>query len=74
MIAVTMTAHIEQLVFRAMRRLAVQLVDLVFKTLPLGQVLRGTAISWICAVDEAKLYPILCKHLLSYQGRILKTS
>ena len=68
MIAITMTAHVEEFVFGAMRRLAVELVDLVFKTLPLGQVLEGTAVGWICAVDEAKLYSIWCKHLPSYQG------
>ena len=68
MIAITMTAHVEELVFGATRRLAVELVDLVFEKLPLGQVLRGTAVGWICAVDEAKLYPFLCKHLPPYQG------
>ena len=67
MIAITMTAHVEELVFGATRRLAVELVYLVFETLPLGQVLRGTVIGWICAVDEAKLHLILCKHLPSYQ-------
>lgn len=55
MVPITMTAHVEELVFGATRRLAVELVDLVFETLPLGQVPRGTAVGWICAVDEAKI-------------------
>ena len=68
MIAITMAAHVEELVFGATRRLAIELVDLVFETLPLGQVLRGTVVGWICAVDETKLHLILCKHLPSYPG------
>ena len=32
-----MTAHVEELVFGAKRRLVVELVDLVLETLPLGQ-------------------------------------
>ena len=65
-----MTAHVEELVFGATRRLAVELVDLVSETLPLGQIRGGTAVSWICAVDEAKLYPILCKHLFTLIPRM----
>ncbi len=72
MIAITMTAHVEELVFGPTRRLAVELVDLVFETLPLGQVLESTAVGWICAVDEAKLHPILCKHLASFKDECLR--
>lgn len=57
MVAVTVPAHVEQLVFGASRSLAVELSNLMFEALPLSQVMvviEG-GIGWICAIDEAKV-------------------
>ena len=56
-VAVTVSAHVEQLVFGTTRSLAIELGYLVLEALPLSQILAGmkSAISWICAIDETKV-------------------
>ena len=56
-VAVTVSAHIEQLVFDATGSLAIELGYLVLEALPLSQIFVGmkSGISWICAIDETKI-------------------
>lgn len=57
MVAVTVSAHIEQLVLGSTRSLAIELSNLTLKALPLGQIMVGmkSGIGWICAIDETKV-------------------
>ncbi len=66
MVAVTVSAHIEQLVLRATWSLAIKLGDLMFEPLPLSKVVLAmkSAIGWICAIDEAKI----CGHEVEGAG------
>ena len=56
-VAVAVSAQVEQLVLGATRSLAVELGDLVLEALPLGQVVGGmeSVVGGIGAVDEAKV-------------------
>ena len=56
-VAVTVSAHVKQLVFDATRSLAIELGYLVLEALPLGQILVGmkSGIGGICAIDETKI-------------------
>lgn len=53
MVAVTVSAHIEQLVLGTARSLAVELGHLVLETLPLTHIMVGldSGIGWICAIN-----------------------
>ena len=65
-VAVTVSAHIEQLVPGAMRSFAVELGDLMLEALPLGQVMVGgkSGIGWVCAIEETKV----CGHEIKSAG------
>ena len=56
-VAVTMSAHIEQLVFDTTRSLAIELGHLVLEALPLSQIFVGmkSGVGGICAIDETKV-------------------
>ena len=57
MVAIAVSAHVEQLVLGATGSLAIELGDLVLETLPLGLIMVGPkgGIGGICAIDEAKV-------------------
>ena len=57
MVAVTVSAHIQQLVLGARWSLTIELGDLMFESLPLSKVMVGmkSGVGWICAIDEAKI-------------------
>ena len=56
-VAVTVSAHVEQLVFGTTRSLTIEPGYLVLEALPLSQILVGmkSGIGWICAIDETKI-------------------
>ena len=58
MIAVTVSAHVEQLVLGATRSVAIELADLVLEALPLRKITVGvkSGVGRIRAIDEAKVY------------------
>ena len=66
MVAVTVSAHVEQLVPSATRSLEIELGKLMLEALPLSQVVVGmkSGIGWICAIDEAKV----CGHEVEGAG------
>ena len=66
MVAITMSPHIEQLVLRATRSLAIELANLTLEALPLSQIMVGMngGIGRICAIDETKI----CCHEIESAG------
>ena len=57
MVAVTVSAHIEQLILGATRSLVIELSNLTLEALPLSQIMvrMKSGIGWICAIDETKV-------------------
>lgn len=72
-VAVTVSAHIEQLVFGTTRSLAIELGHLVLEALPLSWILVGmkSGIGWICAIDETKVSGHEIKRARISRGLIL---